>query len=135
MSKAYDRVEWDFLHALMSCLGFEDAWIQNIMNCVTSVSYSFCVNSEVSGPIFPTRGLREGDPLSPYLFVLCAFGLTSLITHYETQGLFHGIRIASSCSSVSHLFFADDMLIFFRATIEDESRVRDCLCLYERASG
>ncbi|XP_075480607.1 uncharacterized protein LOC142521262 [Primulina tabacum] len=135
MSKAYDRVEWVFLQKLMNRLGFAETWIDKIMRCVRSVKYYFRINQEVVGPIIPTRGLRQGDPLSPYLFVLCAYGLSALFTSYEARGWIRGVRVASSSPSVSHLFFADDSLVFFRASLEEGDRVKECLHAYERASG
>lgn len=72
MSKAYDRVEWDFLQSLMGCLGFDPQWIAKIMNCVKTVSYCFRVNEEITGPLIPGRGLHQEDPLSLFQFVLCA---------------------------------------------------------------
>ncbi|XP_073311023.1 uncharacterized protein [Primulina huaijiensis] len=135
MSKAYDRVEWCFLEEMMIRLGFAPAWVEKIMRCVTSVRYSFSLNGELVGNISPSRGLRQGDPLSPYLFVLCAHGLSSALISLENRRLLSGVRIAPSCPSISHLFFADDSLLFFRATLEDCMVVRNCLELYERASG
>ncbi|XP_075475208.1 uncharacterized protein LOC142505947 [Primulina tabacum] len=135
MSKAYDRVELDFLQLMMMRLGFDQEWIGKVMNCVKSVSYYFRVNQEVVGPIKPSRGLRQGDPLSPYLFVLCAHGLSSLFNAYEYRGFFRGVKIAPTSPSVSHLFFADDSMVFFKAAMEDGARVKECLSCYEKASG
>ncbi|XP_073119573.1 uncharacterized protein [Henckelia pumila] len=135
MSKAYDRVKWSFLIGMMLKLGFDQSWVELIMRCVSSVHYSFSLNGDLVGNVSPTRGLRHGDPLSPYLFVLCAHGLSSSLISLEYRNLLKGVKVASSSPSISHLFFADDSLMFFRATMADTSAIRNCLNGYEKASG
>lgn len=83
MHKAYDRVEWVFLEAILSKLGFAGQWIKMIMACVMSVENKVWFNSSETPSFRPSRGLRQGDPMSPYLFLPCAEGLTSLIEHEE----------------------------------------------------
>ena len=84
MNKAFDWVEWDFIRGIMMKLGFNNKLIDLIMHYVSSVSYSMIINGETFGHITPTRGIRQGDPISPYLFLLCAKGLSALI-HEATQ--------------------------------------------------
>ncbi|KAK6120349.1 hypothetical protein DH2020_045906 [Rehmannia glutinosa] len=135
MSKAYDRVEWNFLKAIMLKMGFHHSWVWKILQCVQTVSFSFCVNQEVFGNLKPQRGIRQGDPLSPYLFVICAQGLSSMLASLEAEKAIHGVRVASGGPSVSHLFFADDSLVFFRAEISEAEALLGALKSYEKASG
>ena len=79
MSKAYDRVEWVFLERIMLKMGFNSKWVGWILECIRSVTYSIIVNGELQGHIVPTRGIRQGDPLLLYLFLLCSEGLNGLI--------------------------------------------------------
>jgi hypothetical protein len=101
MSKAYDGVEWSFLQAMMQRLGFCDEWIHLIMKCVSSVSYRIKVNGNIGESFVPGRGLRQGDPLSPYLFLLCAEGFSALLKHVETNGRIRGMRICHQAPSIS----------------------------------
>lgn len=116
MSKAYDCVEWAFLEAIMRKLGFEERWITLVMACVRSVSYSVLLNGSPQGHIIHSRGLRQGDPLSPYLFLLCAEGLSSLLQRAVREWQISSLPITQGGSCLSYLFFADDSLLFCRAT-------------------
>lgn len=79
MSKAYDRAEWVHILKLMEKMGFTRKWIQLISECISTISYSILVNGEPSGVIKPSRGIKQGDPFPPYLFLLCSEGLAQLI--------------------------------------------------------
>jgi exonuclease III len=135
MSKAYDRVEWDFLEAIMRKLGFADKWVAVIMSCIRSVQYSVLLDGVPTGYIIPSRGIRQGDPLSPYLFLMCAEGLSALLRQASTAGRLKGTQTSRGGPWVSHLFFADDSLLFGQATIADSERFMAILNLYEESSG
>ena len=87
------------------------------------------------GIITPTRGIRQGDPLSPYLFLLCAEGLSSLIKASVANGVLKGISVCRGGPELSHLFFVDNSLIFYRVSMEDCDELQRVLGVYERASG
>jgi hypothetical protein len=135
MSKAYDRVEWAFLETVMMRLGFGDRWIHLVMACVKSETYSVVVSGNSVGSITLTRGIRQGDPISPYLFLLCAEALSSLISHVAETGVITGVPTSPRGPRVSHLFFADDSLLFCRANSLEWRRLMKILGIYEVGSG
>ena len=135
MSKAYDRIEWTFLEAVMRKMGFAEAWSKLIMECVTSVRYSLLINGEPQESFLPTRGLRQGDPLSPYLFILCFEVLGGMLDKVEEKGLVTGFPFARGSLLVNHLFFADDSLLFCRANTLEWTRLIKIFTTYETASG
>jgi len=135
MSKAYDRIEWVFLQSILLRLGFDEKWVSLVMRCVTTVSYAALVNGQPTEWFKPHRGLRQGDPISPYLFLLCAEGLSSLILDSVNKKKLHGMQIAKGAPCISHLFFADDSLIFARANVTEAQHILEVLHLYEQGSG
>ena len=135
MSKAYDRVEWVYLERLMEKMGFCARWVALIMSCVKTVSYSIMVNGEPTRMIYPKRGIRQGDSLSPFLFLLCMKGLHALIKHSARNGDIKGFSLCKRGPKLTHLFFADDSLLFCRSIFEDCNNVLKILGEYESWSG
>lgn len=80
MSKAYDHLEWSFIQKVLLRLGFATAWTELIIRCCSTVSYSFLIIDSAHGKVFPLRGIRQGDLLSPYIFILCSEVLSGLFT-------------------------------------------------------
>jgi hypothetical protein len=118
MAKAYDRVDWRFLEGVLAKLGFHSQWIRWVMVCVNTVCYSIHFNGHMLDPFTPTRGIRQGDPLSPYLFLFVADGLSCLIRKEIENNALHELHICRRAPGISRLLFADDRLLFFEATIE-----------------
>lgn len=83
-------------------MGFPTVWVDRVMTCVTTVRYSFLVNGVASGVLVPERGLRQGDPISPYLFLLGAEGLGNLLKQAHHNKIIHGISISRRAPTISH---------------------------------
>ena len=115
ISKAYDRLKWDYIVEVMTKMGFEPVWVDGMRLCITTVSYSVLMNEDLVGQFIPRRGLRQGDPVSPYLLIIGTEGLSSLINQAVSRGEVHGIKVCRGAPEVTHLLFADDSLFFFKA--------------------
>ena len=135
MSKTYNRVEWKFIEEVMRRMGFHKRWIGWIMRCITTVSYSIIINGEAHGSIVPSRGLRQGDPLSSYLFLLCTKAFSALIEEANNNNALTDISICRGSPKVTHLFFADNSLLFCKAKNLECSKMVEILKQYEAASG
>jgi hypothetical protein len=95
MMKSYDQVEWPFLQAIMRKLGFPLRIIDLVMQCVMSVQFSVKVNGNLLDSFWPSRGLRQGDPMLPYLFLLCGEGLSALLKFYNNGYVDRGMRVCN----------------------------------------
>ena len=115
ISKSYDRVEWSFLQQIMLKMGLLDQWVNLAIETVSTASYSILINGEPKGLIKPTCGIKQGDSLSPYLFLFCAEGLSSMIRKAVTTNKLKGIQSCRDGVRISHLLFADDSLLFCEA--------------------
>jgi hypothetical protein len=114
---------------------FHPVWVQWIRQCITTSSFSILLDGAPFGKFFPSWGLQQGDPLSPFLFILGSEVLSRLLYHEEALGNLHGIKMARSCPSISHLFFADDVMIFSRANDSEARSILNCLTTYSKWSG
>ncbi|KAL8113674.1 hypothetical protein AgCh_020839 [Apium graveolens] len=134
MSKAYDRIEWSYLQAILMKMGFDSWWVHLIMQCVQSVSYHIVHAQREIGPIMPNRGLRQGDPLSPYLFILCAKGLSAMLHSFENQKLIQRVKVCKRAPSISHMLFVDDSYFYYKAGESEVQKMVEILTKFELAS-
>jgi hypothetical protein len=132
MEKAFDRMEWKFLLAILEKLGFSPIWISWIRTCISTPTFSILLNGCPYGFIPPSRGLRQGDPLSPFLFILGSKVFSRLMFKEERNGSIQGLQIARNCLAIHHLLFADDLLIFGKATTFVAASIKSCLDKYCR---
>lgn len=135
LNKAFDIVEWDFLLVILRKMGFCEVWCTWIHECLTSYELEFKVNGESVGIIKPQRGLRQGDPISPYLFIIIADVLSRQISKAMDSQLLSGIKMVRTCPVISHIFFADDSILFLKASNSECGALVHVLNLYCKASG
>uniref|UniRef100_A0A2N9HE47 Reverse transcriptase domain-containing protein n=1 Tax=Fagus sylvatica TaxID=28930 RepID=A0A2N9HE47_FAGSY len=135
MNKAYDRISWPFLIAVLRTMGFSDKWVTWISQCVQTVSYSVLLNGSPTGKFKPNRGLRQGDPLSPYLFLMCANILSCALLKQENIHNLKGIKIGRSTQPLTHLLFADDSFLFLKNDTKSITAIQSTLAWYCSISG
>jgi hypothetical protein len=133
MAKAYDRVNWRFLLTSLRKLGFSDQWRNLIYNCISSPFYSIMLNGMTRGFFKPSRGLRQGDPLSPYLYILAQELLSRMINQAFDRNHIQPFHFGGLV--VSHLFYADDLLIFANGKKKSIGNLLHIVKKYEMISG
>ncbi|KAA3462609.1 reverse transcriptase [Gossypium australe] len=106
-----------------------------VLKCVSSVSYSVVFNGIVSESFLPTRGLRQGDTLSPFLFLFCGEGLSSLLRLAKASNILKGVKASRSGPAISHLLFADECILFAEATERGAMSLKQILMEYGANSG
>lgn len=122
MSKVYDQVEWKYLEQVMVLMGLQPSMIFLIMSCVSTSLFSVLINVVPKDRIIPTQGLRQGDPLSPCLFLLCMEGLVSLLKCHRTR--VQSLKICRGALSVNHLLFANDSIILCKADLDTNKEIQ-----------
>ena len=138
IEKAYDHVNWECLLYLLARMGFGQRWCQWIKTCVSTVQFSVLVNGSPEGFFGNSRGLRQGDPLSPLLFLLIMEVLSKMFRKFEEAGLIHGFRagvLGGFEVRISHLLFVDDTIVFCDAVPEQLMQIRKVLSCFEAVTG
>ncbi|XP_071940698.1 uncharacterized protein [Coffea arabica] len=135
MMKAYDRVVWPFLINVLRAFGFGERWIDMVWRLISNVWFSVIVNESSYGFFKSTWGLRQGDPLSPALFIIGAEVLSRSLNKLQSHRGFQGFRVPRECPLVSHLGYADDVLVFSSAVMKSLKLVKWVLTDYEAVFG
>ncbi|GAU41193.1 hypothetical protein TSUD_26180 [Trifolium subterraneum] len=134
--KAYDSVDWGYLDAVIGRMSFPNLWRKWIKECVCTATASVLVNGSPTDEFSLERGLRQGDPLSPFLFLLVAEGLNVLMKSMVERNLFSGYSVGEGASiSISHLQFADYTLLLGDKSWANVRALRAVLLLFESMSG
>lgn len=133
--KTYDSVNWEFLFNMLSNFGFRDRWVRWIKSCVTSTKVSVLVNGSPTDDFCPERRLRQGDPLSFFLFNIVAEGLNILFDRAKEMGLIKGVVIGNNEVTITHLQFADDTILFCEAEWVEVVTIKRILRCFEILSG
>lgn len=135
LSKAYDKLNWNFIEQVLNEVKLPTNFVKIIMSCVSTASYQIIVNGELSNSFSGSRGIRQGDPLSPYLFVLCMEKLSHSIQTAVEMGHWKPIQASHSGPHISHLFFADDLILFSEASSTQATVMKGVMNLFCSLSG
>ena len=133
--KAFDSVSWPFLAWTLERMGFPPRWILWITSCVSSAAASILVNGTPSKPFKLQRGLRQGDPLSPFLFVFAAEVMNLMIKKAVSMNLWTGVDVSKNGPNITHLQFADDTLLFAPSDRQSLKNIKMVLILFQLTSG
>ncbi|KAH9659015.1 reverse transcriptase domain-containing protein [Citrus sinensis] len=135
LEKAYDRLRWCFIQETLKEVGLLERFIHLIMEYLSTAQMNVLWNGEMTEDFRPGRGIRQGDPLSPYIFVLCIERLSHGIIQAVNQGRWKPIRLTRIGTPLSHLFFADDLLLFLEANYAQVDVLNDVVENFCRSSG
>ena len=125
--KAYDKMEWSFLKAMLKAFGFNEKFINLVLQCLPTVNFTILMNGGIVSSFTPQRELRQGDPIFHYLFILGCEVLMRLINRELSNGNLRGVKVASSTPPISKLCYADDVLLFCSARIDELIALTRCL--------
>ncbi|CAM8878686.1 unnamed protein product [Rhodiola kirilowii] len=133
--KAYDSINWEYLDQIQRLMGFGDKWRHWIRECISTPKLAVLINGSPTEEFPMERGLRQGDPLSPFLFLIAAEGLSRLLARAKEVGDLRGVEWVRNGERMNHLQYADDTIIFCEAEMEEIKSLRRILKSFEAASG
>lgn len=106
-------------------MNFPNHWVQLISQCISTTSFRVQVNGNLTDSFHPRVGLRQGYPISPYLFIICMNVLSGLLIKAQDEGKVKGIKVARNAPMINHLIYADDILVFFKADLDSCQKFKD----------
>eukprot|EP00253_Pinus_taeda_P016074 PITA_16074 len=135
LAKAYDKLNWTYIRKVLPAFFFDHNWVRWVMALVTSSSFSILVNGSPSKNFTPSRGLRQGDLLSPFLFILMMEGLGQSIKHVKERGSIKGIHLSKTGQALSHQQFVDDTMLQGVPTLKEAIAYKQILRDFAMATG
>lgn len=132
--KAFDTVNWQYLLSLLRLMHFPYIYIKWVELCITTPTFSVNLNGSLTGNFKSSRGLRQGDPLSPYLFILVMEGLTQMLKHQTSIKNF-SFHPRCGNENITSLAFADDLFIFSKADLHSVTIIKQTLEEFQKISG
>lgn len=135
LAKAFDRIEWSFIRYAMHCLGFNDHFIDLVATCFEWPVFSVIINGQTYGKFRSTRGIRQGCPLSPYLFIIAINELTCRLQDALSNNRISEIKLAPLAPAIHSLLFADDVIICGQASMHEAHIIKEILVSFCRDSG
>jgi hypothetical protein len=134
LSKDFDKLSWQYMKSLLTAFGFSNEWISWTMSLISSSFFSILVNGVPSQPFSPSRGIRQGDPLSPFLFVIMVEGLGCYIKASIQNGSLQGLHLHGLQPTTSHNQFVDDTMLLNTPTAQEANKLRSILNDFNEAS-
>ena len=135
IQKAYDKVDWRFLCKTLEAFGFSKQWINIIFQCISTPKISILINGTLEGFFNISRGIRQGDPISPFLFIIMAEAFGRAIKAAQKEKKITGVKVTKGVENTTHQQFADDTILAGMSTMEEADHIKHILNTYSNASG
>lgn len=127
LEKAYDKLEWGFIHDTLLKVNLHKDLVKLLMSFISTTSTLVLFNGGNLEPFYPSRGMQQGGPLSPYIFILCMEALGKMVEEKSREKVWKPIKTSRNGIAFSHLLFVDDLMFFAKANATNCSTIRDLL--------